>query len=552
MSATGQMFQMTPPQSLADGTVVAGRYRVIGKLGEGGMGAVYRAIQQPLGREVALKVIAPALTKDADSVERFRREAKAASSLSHPNIVTVFDFGEDNGLLFLAMELIPGIGLDQAIRRGPMSPQRAIPILRGVCAALAEAHAHGIIHRDLKPQNIMLTSTSTQQDVVKVVDFGIARLSDQGNAALTRTGAVVGTPGYVAPEFFDGAPASPMSDLYAVGVVAYELLAGVTPFPLGSPREILKAVLFGEPQPLRVVAPHVPAPLEQFVTGLMSKDPTKRPSSARSIEAALAALQPSGGSSTSIPLSAGRASSREAVAPGTSVRVLGLEPGASTASSSALAAMPPPPPMQPMAQSSWPQPSQPSLSQPGLSAMSLSAMPSPSLPNLPPIAPSFASLPSAESLRSTPTPMTMTMRADAASEQAPVAEVPRRRLPGVAIAVIAAVVGFALGTPLVTRLLPAKQQEQSATIEELRAEALRALRARKHLEAKELAEEVLRREPNDYEALRLLGNALAFEARHDEATKAYQGFLKLAPKDHPRRPFVENAAASGATEFELL
>jgi eukaryotic-like serine/threonine-protein kinase len=233
MSATGQMFQMTPPQSLADGTVVAGRYRVIGKLGEGGMGAVYRAIQEPLGREVALKVIAPALTKDADSVERFRREAKAASSLSHPNIVTVFDFGEDNGLLFLAMELIPGIGLDQAIRRGPMSPQRAIPILRGVCAALAEAHAHGIIHRDLKPQNIMLTSTSTQQDVVKVVDFGIARLADHGNAALTRTGAVVGTPGYVAPEFFDGAPASPMSDLYAVGVVAYELLAGVTPFPSG-------------------------------------------------------------------------------------------------------------------------------------------------------------------------------------------------------------------------------------------------------------------------------------------------------------------------------
>jgi serine/threonine-protein kinase len=550
MSATGQMFQMTPPQSLADGTVVAGRYRVVGKLGEGGMGAVYRAIQEPLGREVALKVIAPALTKDADSVERFRREAKAASSLSHPNIVTVFDFGEDNGLLFLAMELIPGIGLDQAVRRGPMSPQRAIPILRGVCAALAEAHAHGIIHRDLKPQNIMLTSTSTQQDVVKVVDFGIARLSDHGNAALTRTGAVVGTPGYVAPEFFDGAPASPMSDLYAVGVVAYELLAGVTPFPSGSPREILKAVLFGEPQPLRVVAPHVPAPLEQFVTGLMSKDPTKRPSSARSIEAALAALQPSGGSSTSIPLSAGRASSREAIAPGTSVKMVGLEPGAATASSSALAAVPPP--LQPMAQRSWPQPSQPSLSNPGLSAPpSLSAMPSPSLPNLPPIAPSFTSLPSAESLRSTPTPMTMTMSAHSASEEAPVGEVPRRRLPGVAVAVIAVVVGFALGTPLVTRLLPATQPERPATVEELHAEALRALRDNKPLEAKELVEEALRRNPNDYEALRLLGNALGAQERYKEATKAYQRFLELAPKEHPRRPFVEKVAASGMTEKNL-
>ncbi len=530
MSATGQMFQMTPPQSLADGTVVAGRYRVVGKLGEGGMGAVYRAIQEPLGREVALKVIAPALTKDADSVERFRREAKAASSLSHPNIVTVFDFGEDNGLLFLAMELIPGIGLDQAIRRGPMSPQRAIPILRGVCAALAEAHAHGIIHRDLKPQNIMLTSTSTQQDVVKVVDFGIARLADHGNAALTRTGAVVGTPGYVAPEFFDGAPASPMSDLYAVGVVAYELLAGVTPFPSGSPREILKAVLFGEPQPLRVVAPHVPAPLEQFVTGLMSKDPTKRPSSARSIEAALAALQPSGGSSTSIPLSAGRASSREAIAPGTSVKLLGLEPGASTASSSALAAVPPP--LQPMAQQSWSQPSQPSLSNPGLSAPpSLSAMPSPSLPNLPPIAPSFTSLPSAESLRSMPTPMTMTMSAHSASEEAPVGEVPRRRLPGVAVAVIAVVVGFALGTPPVTRLLPATQPERPATVEELHDKAARAMDAHDPAKAEPPLLELLRRNPNDVQALRIIGNVYALTNRFEEAKEVRQRFLKLAPND---------------------
>lgn len=525
MSATGQMFQMTPPQSLADGTVVAGRYRVVGKLGEGGMGAVYRAVQEPLGREVALKVIAPALTRDADSVERFRREAKAASSLSHPHIVTVFDFGEDAGLLFLAMELIPGVGLDVALRRGPMPPQRAIPILRGVCAALAEAHAHGIIHRDLKPQNIMLTSTSTQQDVVKVVDFGIARLSDQGNSTLTRTGAVVGTPGYVAPEFFDGASASPTSDLYAVGVVAYELLAGVAPFPSGSPREILKAVLFGELQPLHVVAPHVPAPLEQLVMSLMSKDPTKRPSSARAIEAALAALQGSGGSSTSIPLSAGRASSREAFAPGTSVKVLGLEPGVSTASSSALAAMPPP--VAPVSQAS--------LSAPP----SLSAMPSPSLPNLRPIAPSFTSLPSSESLRATPTPMTMTMRTHSASEEAPVGEAPRRRLPGVAVAVIAVVVGFALGTPLVTRLLPAEQQERSATVEDLRAEAARAMGAHDPATAEPPLLELLRRNPDDVEALRIIGNVYALTNRFEEAKKVRQRFLTLAP-NHPK---VDNVRA---------
>jgi hypothetical protein len=306
-------------------------------------------------------------------------------------------------------------------------------------------------------------------------------------------------------------------------------------------------VLFGEPQPLRVVAPHVPAPLEQFVTGLMSKDPTKRPSSARSIEAALAALHPSGGSSTSIPLSAGRASSREAIAPGTSVKLLGLEPGASTASSSALAAVPPP--LQPMAQRPWPQPS---LSNPGLSAPpSLSAMPSPSLPNLPPIAPSFTSLPSAESLQPTPTPMTMTMSAHSASEEAPVGEVPRRRLPGVAVAVIAVVVGFALGTPLVTRLLPATQPERPATVKELHDKARDALKDHKPLEAKELVEEALRRNPNDFDALRLLGNVLGAQERYEEATKAYQRFLELAPKEHSRRPFVEKVAASGVTEENL-
>lgn len=137
------------------------------------------------------------------------------------------------------------------------------------------------------------------------------------------------------------------------------------------------------------------------------------------------------------------------------------------------------------------------------------------------------------------------------SSEAPVAEAPRRRLPGAVVAVVAVVVGFALGTPLVTQLLPTNQHEPSATVEELREEALQALRAHKHLEAKELVEEALRRNPNDYEALRLLGNALAAEQRHDEATNAYRGFLKLAPADHPRRPFVEKVAASGVTETDL-
>jgi serine/threonine protein kinase len=327
---------------------VAGRYRVVEKLGEGGMGAVYRAVQEPLGREVALKVIAPALARDGDAVERFRREAKAASSLSHPHIVTVYDFGADGGLLFLAMELIHGVGLDLVVRRGPTPPARAIAILRGVCAALAEAHARGIIHRDLKPQNIMLTSTSTQQDVVKVVDFGIARLADHAGATLTQTGAVVGTPGYVAPELFDGAAPSPSSDLYAVGVVAYELLAGVAPFPGGTPREILKAVLFGEPPPLRAFVRDVPPALEGLVMGLLDKDPAKRPGNARAVEAALSALagQAPGGSSGMVSTSPEPPTPSTPAGGSTSVQVFGTEtmlpPAPDTGDR-----RPPPPPLPP-------------------------------------------------------------------------------------------------------------------------------------------------------------------------------------------------------------
>jgi len=385
MAPTAHQFSSAAADTLSAGTVVAGRYRVVEKLGEGGMGAVYRAVQEPLGREVALKVIAPALARDADAVERFRREAKAASSLSHPHIVTVYDFGADGGLLFLAMELIAGVGLDVIVRRGQTPPARAIAILRGVCAALSEAHARGIIHRDLKTQNIMLTSTSTQQDVVKVVDFGIARLADHAGATLTQTGAVVGTPGYVAPELFDGAAPSAASDLYAVGVVAYELLAGVAPFPGGTPREILKAVLFGEPPPLRAFVRDVPAPLEGLVMGLLEKDPAKRPGSARAVEAALSALQggvtatasPSPPSST--PLSSSPPPSSPT--PVTSVQVFGTETMLPPPSSPDLPPRPTPPPPPPP----------PAVLAPSSSATPItvapppsSSSPSPSSPALPP------------------------------------------------------------------------------------------------------------------------------------------------------------------------
>lgn len=275
---------------LAPGSVVAGRYRIVARLGEGGMGAVYRATQEPLGREVALKVMSAALAQDKDAIERFHREARASSSLSHPNIVTVYDFGEDRGALYLAMELIPGTPLDALLEQGPLPWPRALTILRGVCAALTEAHTKGIIHRDLKPANVIVSATSTHVDVAKVVDFGIAKLKETGNKSLTMTGAIVGTPGYVAPELFHGLEPSPQADLYALGVMAFDILCGGPPFKGNTAAELLKQHLFDPPPAPSSRAAGLPPALDALVLSLLEKDPSKRPASARDVDAALAAL----------------------------------------------------------------------------------------------------------------------------------------------------------------------------------------------------------------------------------------------------------------------
>lgn len=259
------------------------------------MGAVYRATQEPLGREVALKVMSAALSKDAGAIERFQREAKASSSLSHPNIVTVFDFGDDNGSLFLAMELIPGKGLDTLLEHGAMPWRRAVGILRGICAALSEAHAKGIVHRDLKPANVIITSTTTQVDVPKVVDFGIAKLKDSGAKNLTMTGAVVGTPGYVAPELFHGIEPSSAADLYALGVLAFDMLCGRPPFKGDTAAQLLKQHLFDPPPAPSSVMEGLPANLDVLVLSLLEKDPNRRPLSALDVDRSLAAILEGGG-----------------------------------------------------------------------------------------------------------------------------------------------------------------------------------------------------------------------------------------------------------------
>ena len=214
------------------GTLLDGRYRLNAVLGQGGMGAVYRAEQVSLQREVALKVLRTDLAGQ-EAAARFAREALALSKLDHPNIVRVIDSGQAEGRPYLVMELVSGRDLLQELFRGPMAPDRAVPILAQLCDALAAAHAHSIIHRDLKPENVIITETG----VPKILDFGIA-VAD-GGLRVTAAGFVLGTPEYLAPEQALGQALTARSDLYTLGVVAYRMLSGVLPFTATEPREYL-------------------------------------------------------------------------------------------------------------------------------------------------------------------------------------------------------------------------------------------------------------------------------------------------------------------------
>jgi serine/threonine-protein kinase len=265
---------------LAPGTVIAGRYRVLEVIGEGGMGTVYRAEQPALRRQVALKVVRPELSADASMVARFEREAYASSRITSPHVVVVHDFGRDeSGVLYLIMELLEGESLATRMEReGALSVSRSLAICRDVARALEVAHAAGIVHRDLKPDNVFLT---TQGDV-KVLDFGIARIvegpggSTVGNA--TMTGMIVGTPVYMSPEAITRAPVGPPTDLYALGVMLYEMLAGQPPFMAEEAVLLMSQHLTALPQPLEKLVPSLakkPAVLA-LVRRLLAKDPTQR------------------------------------------------------------------------------------------------------------------------------------------------------------------------------------------------------------------------------------------------------------------------------------
>jgi len=248
-------------------------YEILRLLGRGGMGEVYEARDTKLQRRVALKFVAPELAVDAESVKRFEREALAAAALSHPHIATLYALEHDGRALFIAMELMPGGSLRDLVARGPLPVPQALAHARDVAAALAHAHRRGIVHRDIKPENLMLD----EEGAVKVMDFGLARALQASR--LTMTGTTLGTAAYMAPESTRGATGPP-ADVFALGVVLYEMLAGALPFPGESPMALLYMIANEEPRPLREARPDVPPAVEAVVARLLEKDPERRPDAA--------------------------------------------------------------------------------------------------------------------------------------------------------------------------------------------------------------------------------------------------------------------------------
>ncbi len=292
------------------GRTIAGKYVIERFLGDGSMGAVYLARQTALDKHVALKLMHPRLTAAEEFVQRFRREAKAASRLDHPNSVRMFDFGEEpDGLLYLAMEYLEGRSLFDVIYQDwPLSPARIVDVLSQVLSALVVAHEMGVIHRDLKPENIMVVDATNEEgqtvDLVKVLDFGIAKLMDSPQRslvdaselprpapgrALTTHGVLVGTPEYMSPEQAQGEKLDPRSDLYSVGVILYQLLVGRVPFEAESPIGIVVKQVSEQPKPPRVHFAGVDPNLESVCMKALQKNRDDRQQSARELRSELRA-----------------------------------------------------------------------------------------------------------------------------------------------------------------------------------------------------------------------------------------------------------------------
>jgi serine/threonine-protein kinase len=292
----GQTLRSSSPGTDLVGQVIADRYHVLKKLGEGGMGQVYLAEHVKMGRRSAIKVMNPSMVHDPDAVARFNREAANASRITHPNVCAIYDFGETpEGLIYLAMEFVEGEPLtDVLAREGPLPLTRAAGIFLQVADALQAAHDLGIVHRDLKPDNIMLTGGRGGTDIVKVVDFGIAKAVAGGDDSqkVTKTGLVVGTPEFMSPEQLSGDPLDGRSDVYSLALVLFKMLTGALPFTASSAQETMIKRLTDDPATLADARPDLrfPAGLQETLTAALTRSPVDRYQSAAKFANDVAAL----------------------------------------------------------------------------------------------------------------------------------------------------------------------------------------------------------------------------------------------------------------------
>ena len=276
----GTALRSSNAQADLIGSIVAERYHILKKLGEGGMGTVYLAEHVKMGRKAALKVMNPGMNSDPDAIARFNREAANASRLNHANVCAIYDFGETpEGLIYLAMEFIEGESLTSIIEKNGFLPApRAAAIIHQAADALAVAHDYGIVHRDLKPDNIMIAKDRDGSDVVKVVDFGIAKASSSDAQKVTKTGLVVGTPEYMSPEQLAGDKLDGRSDIYSLGLVAFNCLTGLLPFPSNSAQEAMIMRLTDQPKTLAEMKPDIdwPPELQAVMDKVLARDADER------------------------------------------------------------------------------------------------------------------------------------------------------------------------------------------------------------------------------------------------------------------------------------
>ncbi|HMR07120.1 MAG TPA: serine/threonine-protein kinase, partial [Polyangiaceae bacterium] len=276
---------MRPADPFIGREILGGQFQILQKIGTGGMGSVYKAAQPEMNRMVAIKILHPKLAARKDLVSRFRREARAMSQLTHPNTVKVFMYGEleDDGSLYIVMEFLEGRNLNQTVRKGgPLPPDRAIPVLVQCCGALHEAHQMGIVHRDLKPENIFLSEQRGIKDYPKVLDFGLAKVTERqmrpGSVILTQEGMVFGTPEFMSPEQAQGKNLDARSDIYSLAVILYEVLTGKLPFNAKTPMEYIQKHVMEQPILLnqRVPGKTFPPGLEAAINKAIAKKPDDR------------------------------------------------------------------------------------------------------------------------------------------------------------------------------------------------------------------------------------------------------------------------------------